>query len=72
MKGAYYCPHCKTPNACDCATCKEHITIADTVVIRVGGNALQCGKCGKQYSYDQALDTEWELKIKPLYNDENS
>lgn len=61
MKGAFYCPHCKTPNACDCTSCKPYITEEDTVAIRHDEH-LTCGKCSKDYSYNQALDTEWEIR----------
>ena len=57
MKGAYYCPHCKTPNACTCKSCKPSITADDIVPIRHDDH-LTCGKCGKDFHLDQALDTE--------------
>lgn len=66
MRGAFYCPHCHTPNACTCENCKDAIKPEDTIPEKVGGDGLRCGKCKKEFSYDEALDTEWELKIKPL------
>lgn len=63
MMGAFYCPHCKTPNACTCPTCKPHVLPEDTVGERHAEH-ITCGHCGKNFSYNEALDTEWELYQK--------
>jgi hypothetical protein len=64
MKGAFYCPHCKTPNACTCKNCKSSITDKDTVGV-MHAEYITCGMCGDDFSYDEALDTEWKLFIEP-------
>lgn len=62
MTGGFYCPYCKQLNACDCTGCKPTIKEGEPVVGHTDdGNALICPGCGKVYSFDQALDTEWEL-----------
>lgn len=60
MMGAFYCPHCETPNACTCKNGKPSITEEDTVGV-MHAEHITCGKCGKDFSYDEALDTEWKL-----------
>lgn len=61
MLGGFKCPHCKTYNACDCKTCKPHITEEDFVPQRhENGEALKCGKCGEWFSYDQAAEEEMD------------
>lgn len=58
----FYCPHCKQANACDCEACKPSIQEGEPVAGHTDdGEGLICPGCGKTYSYDQALDTEWEL-----------
>ena len=62
MLGAFYCPHCHQCNACDCESCKYYINETDQVVKHTeDGNGLICPNCGKEYSYDQALDTEYKI-----------
>lgn len=61
MKGAYYCPHCLTPNACTCPACMPSITPEDTVGERHAEH-ITCGYCNKNFSYDEAMDTEYNLK----------
>jgi hypothetical protein len=67
MKGGFYCPYCKQCNACDCSTCAPQIKPGEPVVGHTAdGNALICPTCDRTYTYNQALDTEWELmKEKP-------
>lgn len=62
MTGGFYCPYCKLLNACDCESCKPSIKEGEPVVGHTEDmNALICSGCGKVFSYNQALDTEWEL-----------
>ena len=71
MLGAFYCPDCKTPNACTCETCKPHIK-DDDVVGTFKPETIVCGKCGREFSYGEALDTEYELIVKPLFEQLNN
>jgi transcription elongation factor Elf1 len=64
MKGSFTCPYCDTQNACNCKSCVEHIKDGEYVnKWTEDGEFHICGKCGKIYSPDQALDVEWK-KIK--------
>ena len=61
MKGGFICPHCKTQNACDCATCKPFIKEGEYInAWTEDGEFLICGKCNKTYHPDQALDEEYK------------
>lgn len=61
MKGGFICPHCKTQNACSCATCKPFVKEGEFVNQWTDdGEFLICGNCGQIYTIDQALDEEHE------------
>ena len=61
MQGAFICPYCETQNACDCESCAKHIKEGEYVNKWTEDGMLHiCGKCGKTYSPDQALDMEWK------------
>lgn len=67
MKGSFICPHCKTENACCCETCKNYIQEGEPVAKWTeDGNAIICDKCGKTYSFDQALDEEFKQRKEIL------
>lgn len=70
MLGAFYCPHCHSANACDCDSCREHILEGEPVAIR-NEETITCPACGKDYTYGQALDTEWNLFIEPFRKKEH-
>lgn len=62
MAGGFYCPYCKTRNACNCGTCRQHIKEGDYVnVWTEDGENHICGKCSKIYSPDQSLDMEYKI-----------
>ena len=65
MKGAFYCPYCNLANACDCDGCKPFIKEGEPVAIR-NEDIIICAGCGKHFTYEQALDTEWELLKKEI------
>lgn len=66
MLGAFYCPHCKEPNACACETCKPYIKEGEYVCKwNDDGNSFTCSKCGKYFTPGDALDTEYELTKTP-------
>lgn len=61
MKGAFYCPYCKTKNACACKTCKPHIQNGEYVNRWTDDGEFNiCGKCNKVYHPDQSLDEEYK------------
>lgn len=63
MKGAFFCPHCGTQNACDCSTCKPHINEGEYInTWTEDGERMICGKCSKVYSPDQSLDEEFNQR----------
>ena len=63
MMGTFYCPYCKTKNACECETCKPYIKEGEYINKWTDdGEAHICGKCSKVYSPDQSLDEEFKLR----------
>ena len=63
--GAFPCPHCKKDNLCDCARCKAHYETQELgeyryCIVRPDGNSLQCAYCGEVFSYDEALEQEYQ------------
>ena len=59
--GAFFCPYCKTQNACSCETCRPHIKQGQYINQWTDdGEALICGKCAATYSPDQSLDEEFK------------
>jgi hypothetical protein len=68
MLGAFYCPHCKTKNACNCKTCSKHIKEGEPIVSYTeDGNGLICANCKKVFTHDQALDEEFKSKVTPWW-----
>lgn len=62
MLGGFYCPYCKLLNACDCKACKPFIKEGQSVIGHTEDNsALICYGCKSIFTYNQALDTEWEI-----------
>lgn len=62
--GAFYCPHCKTENACDCETCSPHIKEGEYVnTWTEDGNLHICGKCKKTYHPDQSIEEEYKQNL---------
>ncbi len=65
MLGSFICPFCKTENACDCKTCREHIKEGEFINRWTDDQeGLICGKCEKVYSPDQALEEEYKRRNK--------
>jgi len=66
IRGGFYCPACKKLNMCDCETCSNiELNEGELVVITNDDDkeTMICAYCGNIFSYDESLETEWEINI---------
>lgn len=60
-RGGYYCPNCYKYNECDCESCKL-LPLEGKEVITNGDNMI-CGFCSTVFSFEEAMDTDFEINI---------
>lgn len=63
ITGGFPCPHCKRLNLCDCDACKKHYSQQELGEYKyriAEGDSIKCAYCGEIFSYDEALEEEWQ------------